>query len=76
MSDYTGLEKEFNAKTIQATLKKVYDLNKDVVMASPSLMTVIFGDSKSCRVWIDKSDLQLRSEIEDSKKNLKYYSDQ
>ena len=76
LSDYTGLEEEFNTNTIEATLKRVYDLNKASVMIAPSLMTVISGDSKSCRVWIDKSDLELRSEIEDPKKDFEYYSDQ
>ena len=76
LSDYTELQEEFNQKTLNDTFEWVRSRNQGLIMKSPSLMIVTTGFYKSCKVWIDKSLLTAKPELEDLQKGFEYYSEQ
>lgn len=73
LSDFTGLQEEFDEKTLKETFEWVKSRNKELEMEQPKLMLVTTGESKSCHVWIDLSILNPLPEVEDPKKTFEYY---
>jgi hypothetical protein len=73
LSDYTGLDEEFDRETLDQTYKKVCKEN-EVNMISPALMMVTTGEHKSLRVWIDHSFLNPLPAFKDPLKGYEYYS--
>lgn len=70
LSDYTELEEEFDAETLQETYNYVLEKTNGLTMQAPTLMTVTDGKNKSCRVWIDKSLLKAQPDIKDLRKGV------